>query len=263
MVNTQDDYGFLRLINECLIYATQAEAYAPMVIAKVLDGLEVVIERHRPALKRSGWMDNPRTYEKATAFLETWNNWGTWNASVLALAIQYGIRKYSIDSIKKRLKTCNPSEGRPMLDFALRRVTDTVLEPRAPDVGVVEALLKRGADPNAEFEGKIIWVRYVDYVRRYVSQPNAVWAETAALLVRHGACRWAVRVGRTATEKALLKGQRKSISHATANQVDMATGMESAFGTEQGQALAELLRTGTSRGLSVWRNLGRVISPKR
>ncbi|KAH8884384.1 hypothetical protein GQ53DRAFT_846311 [Thozetella sp. PMI_491] len=76
--------------------------------------------------------------------------------------------------------------GRPLLDFALLNDTD---QPDSPvSLRMVEALVKRGADPNARYEGSTPWGRFVSRLRESQLQVQPVGTiQTLYCLVKAGA----------------------------------------------------------------------------
>lgn len=80
-------------------------------------------------------------------------------------------------------------EGRPLLDYALRRDRDSV-KIREPNSRTVKFLLECGADPNQMYGECTVWHGFLSWMRNnkpHIAASPGLWVEATALMIEHEA----------------------------------------------------------------------------
>jgi hypothetical protein len=178
---------FLELTDEFLFYTGQIELFTRESPTPVIEKTRLVIVQQVCDIQRT----LPGSWQESMVF-EAVGKWNSWKCSFVTLAVQYDLVIYAMAATKS--DSCKGRQGRPLLDFALRR---RVSNPRpkieqAPNMALVNLVLSLGADPNGQFEGLSVWSHFLRYLRRQKlrgPEANTAWLRATEALIKHGASR--------------------------------------------------------------------------
>lgn len=100
------------------------------------------------------------------------NAWHEEQSNFLTLAIDFGLTRYVLDTIKPA--SIREKKGRPILDYVLRPRFTALTEPiySSGDIRLIHAALACGADPNEEYDGVSVWALYICYLADYLASPS-------------------------------------------------------------------------------------------
>jgi hypothetical protein len=184
---------FVTMLDDFMHYMKQFEDASRQALVEVMDWAETIICR-----QLSESVPGDRTGSSAAEANHMWLNW---KSSFVSLTIQYDLQIYTSLALKRSkpkiagFSRGNGTQGRPILDFALRRWTSEPSAILPPNPKLIEMLLELGADPNGMFEQESVWYRFIDYLksvklRSWDGVEGDIWRSTVELLIRHGAMRF-------------------------------------------------------------------------
>lgn len=188
--------GLFDLIDDVMYYARSLDETEPATTQEVLEMIEAAVMHHRPVC--SLVRESRQLYDPKTIFEEAIVNWHLWHCSFITLAVQYRWENYVLTKLAAEGRLDN-KPGRPLLDFALRRITWVYGQKSPPLSRVVSLCLQRGCSPNTEYIVDTTFVKFVKYMhfnadggqgRDVVDSrwhSDTEWAKATKLLIENGA----------------------------------------------------------------------------
>jgi len=90
----------------------------------------------------------------------------------MALAAEFNLKRYIMSKLEVGVPLFKPADGRPILDFVvedfpkyLSLCEPSIMAPKGlalPSLRIIETLLDRGEDPNAQYKDSTTWTRVLD-----------------------------------------------------------------------------------------------------
>lgn len=185
---------FLLLLNQFLLYAGNPEAERNESSTALLDELDrsvgiLFADRTTctfftsPILSDYHWTNH--LHDGAAEHQSGWKN------TFLAFTLIKGLRLYAKEKIIKEPQLISTKQVRPILDYVIqpspRNETSFSLDSELfPDIELLDFVLTHGANPNASYTRRTIWVHHLDFLNKsrkaVVARNIQLWSRVTQIL---------------------------------------------------------------------------------
>ncbi|KIW12470.1 hypothetical protein PV08_09747 [Exophiala spinifera] len=193
-----DAEAFLRLLDEFLFYASALE----MTRSRIPEELFAALRERLDLFDISNVVNIAGLRSREVQALDLRNNlkmftsahWSEGDAgdknNQLSFFISTGLFDPVADLIGSHPDAISKKEGRPLLDYALRRDRHAAIELKLPNLQTTRFLLESGADPNQMYNERTVWHGFLSWMRdnqKIISPSQKAWADATKLMIEYGA----------------------------------------------------------------------------
>lgn len=189
---------FLRLLDEFLFYAQVMETNGSMLPEKVFNELvqQMDLFGHNNVLNKSyqSTQDIQALNLKFNLEMFTSEHWADGamkdKDNNISFFISAGLFHPVMRLIETNTNAICGKEGRPLLDYALRRDRHVVAKIKEPNVRAARLVLEGGAHPNQMYGECTIWHGFLSWMRnnkKHIKTSPDLWIEATELMIEHAA----------------------------------------------------------------------------